>query len=259
MSLQETAAERVPGPDNPRIVTYGSLFLLLLAATVLDVVVPTLVRRMDGWLLSDPEPLLFGNVVLESRLLGALSYVVLALVAAGAAYLLSGRVRAGWHRLQWDQRVTAGALTALVTYVAAYALVGATELPVFPEDLLVTTLSGGASAALLGIGYARLRGIDPGIEGPDPDSIPVVGAVVAVSGAVAAVPYLVLAATGELSTLGFWAGSGFGFGHPTPSAGSWSPPCSRRPFSVSARRSSTTGPSRRGLSDSPGRPARSPA
>jgi len=212
MSLQETAAGRVPRSDRARIATYGSLFVLLLVATVLDVVVPTTVRRVEAVVTTSPAPLLFGNVVLEPRLVGALAYAMLALAAVAAGYLLSARLRAAWHRLQWDQRVIAGALAVLVTYVAAYALLGATELAVFPEDLLVTVLSGGVSAVILGIGYARLRGIDPGLDLPDRDAAPAVGAVIAVAGAVAALPYLVLAATGELATLGFWMGGSFGFG-----------------------------------------------
>jgi hypothetical protein len=212
MSLQETAAGRVPRSDRARIATYGSLFVLLLVATVLDVVVPTTVRRVEAVVTTSPAPLLFGNVVLEPRLVGALAYAMLALAAVAAGYLLSARLRAAWHRLQWDQRVTAGALAVLVTYVAAYALLGATELAVFPEDLLITLLSGGVSAVILGIGYARLRGIDPGLDLPDRDAAPAVGAVIAVAGAVAALPYLVLAATGELATLGFWMGGSFGFG-----------------------------------------------
>ena len=212
MSLQETAAERMPWPDRPRIATYGSLFLLLLVATVLDVVVPTTVQRVAAVVTTSPAPLLFGNVLLEPQMIGALAYVVVGLVVAAAGYLLSARLRAAWHRLQWDQRVTAGALAVLVTYVAAYALLGATELTVFPEDLLITLLSGGVSAVILGVGYARLRGIDPGLALPDRDASSVVGAVIAVAGGVAALPYLVLAATGELATFGFWMGGSFGFG-----------------------------------------------
>jgi hypothetical protein len=123
----------------------------------------------------------------------------LGLGVLAVAYSVSPLIRDWWVGREWDERLTVGLGTGFVLLVGSYALLGATDLPPYPEDLLVTVLTGAVAMALLAVGYARTNGLELRLSLPDADSYRFALAAVLVPAAVAVLPVVALVATGRLS------------------------------------------------------------
>lgn len=211
MSFQ-TNHDRIPPIQRARAATYGSLFLLFFVSVVLSVFGPDAAEAAALRLTADSAPLVVGALAVGPRVAGAVIYAALGAVTVGVVALLSDRVQSLWNGLVWDERVIVVVLGGFTLLVGSYFLLGVTGWALVPGDLLATLLAGGGGLAVLGIGYARLRGFAVRLGLPGRDAAPVVGAVLTISGVVAAVPILVLVATGGLSTFWYRSASALGFG-----------------------------------------------
>lgn len=162
-ALQEAVANRT----SPAIREYGLLFVVVFTSLLLQRFVGQGADAVGNRL-----PRVFGP-----RLVGAVVYTLLAMVAFTVGYVAIRRVSNLGRGFDWDDRLSLGGVAALILFVITYRLHGATSLPVVPTDIVTVLLHSGVSLGVVAVGYARIRGIDLQIATPTRGVVPAAGGV----------------------------------------------------------------------------------
>lgn len=159
-------------PDAPSVREYGSVLLLVFAATLLGLVVPAAVDLLGARLVP----------TVGARLVGTIVYAGTAFAALAAIY-----VAFRWHRdpsarLAVHERVQLGGTALALLLVASYVLHGAVPLPAVPEGVLAPVLTATLAMVAPAYYYADTVGTDLPVAIPDRDGWTVAGLAVLVAG-----------------------------------------------------------------------------
>lgn len=155
--------------DSPAVRTYWSLFVLLLASQLLEYLIVRGVAFVSQLV---PD-------VIDPRVAGAVVYAVLGAAAFAGTYGVVRARRPQEARAQRHEIAQFGGVTAMVLLAAAYLLHGATDVPVFPGQVLTSFLVGSVAMGVPAFAYANASEFDLHLDVPGRATVPLAGVVLA--------------------------------------------------------------------------------